>query len=152
MNNTLIYSFIMIAAGLGIPIMAALNGGLATKIQSPALAATILLSVGLFFAVTYLVITDGVPSTLYHKGTPWFFYFGGFFVIFYVLSITWVAPRFGVSNAISFVLLGQLIAMSLIDHFGLIGVQQHTLSIQRITGLTLMAAGVFMVLNKSPAI
>jgi len=39
----------MIAAGLGIPIMAALNGGLATKIQSPALAATILLSVGLFF-------------------------------------------------------------------------------------------------------
>jgi len=42
--------------------------------------------------------------------------------------------------------------MSLIDHFGLIGVQQHTLSIQRITGLTLMAAGVFMVLNKSPAI
>jgi transporter family-2 protein len=152
MNNTLVYSFVMIIAGLGIPIMAALNGGLGTKLESPALAATILFFVGLVIAVAYLLTTEGVPSKLYLPDTPWFFYFGGFFVMFYILSITWVAPRFGVSNAISFVLLGQLIAMSFIDHFGLIGVQQYTLSIQRIIGLILMAVGVFMVLNRAPDI
>jgi len=31
----------MLLAGLGIPIMAAFNGGLAAKLNSPALAATI---------------------------------------------------------------------------------------------------------------
>ena len=150
MNNTLLYSSVMIIAGLGIPIMAALNGGLGTKLQSPALAATILFSVGLFVAVIYLLATEGIPSKVYLPGTPWYFYFGGFFVMFYVLSITWVAPRFGVSNAVSFVLLGQLIAMSVIDHFGFIGAQQYTLTAQRVGGLLLMAVGVFMVLNKAP--
>ena len=150
MSNNLIYSSIMLAAGLGIPVMAALNGGLGTKLQSPALAATILFSVGLIIALANLVVTKGIPSALYLSDIPWYFYSGGFFVMFYILSITWVAPRFGVSNAVSFVLLGQLIAMSFIDHFGLMGSQQYTLSVQRTIGLLLMTAGVFMVLNKVP--
>ena len=69
--------------------------------------------------------------------------------MFYIISITWVAPRFGVANAVSFVLLGQLIAMSFIDHFGFFGAQQYTLNFKRIVGLVFMAAGVFMVLSKS---
>lgn len=150
MSNNLVYSSVMLAAGLGIPVMAALNGGLGTKLQSPALAATILFSVGLVIALAYLVITEGIPSALYLPDIPWYFYFGGFFVMFYILSITWVAPRFGVSNAVSFVLLGQLIAMSFIDHFGLMGSQQYSLSVQRAIGLLLMTVGVFMVLNKVP--
>ena len=70
--------------------------------------------------------------------------------MFYILSITWIAPHFGISNAVSFVLLGQLVAMSLIDHYGLLGATQYTLSSQRIIGLILMAVGVFMVLSKVP--
>ena len=138
----------MLLAGLGIPIMAALNGGLATKLSSPALAATILFSVALFVAIIYLIFTEGVPSMLYMGNTPWYFYSGGFFVTFYILSISWAAPRFGISNAVAFVLLGQLVAMTLIDHFGLIGAPRYTMNTQRIVGLVLMAVGVFLVLNK----
>ena len=152
MSNYLGYSLIMLVAGLGIPVMAALNGGLGSKLQSPALAATILFSVGLSVAIIYLLSTEGVPATLSLPNTPWYFYLGGFFVVFYILSITWVAPLFGVSNAVSFVLLGQLVAMSVIDHYGLLGTTQYTINIQRIMGLVLMAAGVFMVLSKSPEI
>lgn len=150
MNNTLTYSLVMLAAGLGIPVMAALNGGLGAKLESPALAATILFSVGLTVAVIYMLSTEGIPAEIYLPATPWYFYLGGFFVMFYILSITWVAPHFGVSNAVSFVLLGQLIAMSIIDHFGLLGATQNTLNSQRIIGLTLMAIGVVMVLSKAP--
>lgn len=139
----------MVVAGLGIPVMAALNGGLGARLQSPALAATILFSVGLVVATVYLLVSEGVPSKLYLPTTPWYFYFGGFFVMFYILSITWIAPRFGVSNAVAFVLLGQLIAMSFIDHFGLLGAPRYTLNAQRLAGLMLMAIGVFLVLNKS---
>ncbi|MBB5186095.1 transporter family-2 protein [Zhongshania antarctica] len=152
MSNTLIYSSVMLVAGLGIPVMAALNGGLGERLQSPAHAAAILFFIGLILATAYLLATVGLPANLFGTDTPRYLYFGGFFVVFYILSITWVAPRFGVSNAISFVLLGQLIAMTIIDHFGLLGVQKYAFGAQRGVGLVLMALGVFMVLNKTPKV
>jgi transporter family-2 protein len=149
MNNTIFYSSLMLLAGLGVPLMAALNGGLGSKLQNPALAATILFIVGLVVSMTYLLMVEGVPAQLYYSSIPWYFYFGGIFVMFYILSITWVAPRFGIANAISFVLLGQLVAMSLIDHYGFVGAIQNSLTPQRIIGLILMTAGVFMVVGRS---
>ena len=148
MNNTVFYSLIMLIAGIGIPTMAALNSGLGSKLQSPALASAILLTVGLLIALVYLFVTEGMPATLYQNGTPWYYYSGGFFVMFYIISITWIAPRFGISNAVAFVLLGQLIAMSTIDHFGLFGTQTYSIDLKRILGLVFMTIGVFLVLAK----
>jgi transporter family-2 protein len=139
----------MLTAGLGIPVMAALSGTLGAKLHSPALASTILIAIGLIMAATYLVATEGIPTKLYSSSIPWYFYFGGFFFVFYVLTITWIAPIYGVSNAVSFVLLGQLIAMTAIDHFGLMGAPQFTLNYQRAFGLVFMAIGIFMVVRKS---
>jgi len=150
MNNSLMYAFVMTIAGIGIPVMAALNGGLGVRLQSPPLAAVILFLIALLVAVAYWLVSEGLPSSFYHSGIPWYFYVGGFFVALYVLSITWVAPRFGVSSAVSFALLGQLIAISAIDHFGLMGTEQYSLNMQRLMGLVLMALGIFMVLNKTP--
>lgn len=149
MNNYIFYSIIMVIAGIGIPVMATLNGGLGAKLQSPTLAATILFFVGLVCAFAYLLLTEGLPGSVYPADTPIYYYFGGFFVLFYILTITWIAPRFGISNAIAFVLLGQLIAMSVIDHFGLMGAQRFSIDVQRMAGLVCMVFGVFLVLNKA---
>lgn len=148
MNTTFFYSSLMLVAGLGIPVMAALNGSLGVKLQSPALAAAILFSVGLLIAATYLIAVEGLPESIQMSQTPWYLYFGGLFVMFYILSITWVAPRFGVANAVSFVLLGQLIAMTIIDHYGFAGNIRYPADPQRILGLLIMAAGVFLVLSR----
>ncbi|MDK1285825.1 DMT family transporter [Pseudoalteromonas umbrosa] len=148
-HSITVYALIMFVAGLGIPVMAALNGGLGNKLQNTALAATILLFVGFCIALIYLFGSNGIPKSLFTKDTPWYFYLGGCFVMFYILTITWVAPRFGIANAITFVLLGQLVAMTLIDHFGFFGVTQFKLDIKRLAGLILMVAGIFLVLSKS---
>jgi len=42
------------------------------------------------------------------------------------------------------VLLGQLISAAAIDHFGLFGAQVSPLSMTRMGGIALMAAGVFV--------
>lgn len=63
---------------------------------------------------------------------------------FYVLSITWVAPRFGVGNAIFLVLLGQLVAAAVIDHFGLFGARIVILSPIWLLGLVMIAGGIFV--------
>ena len=142
------YAFLMLFAGMGIPIMAALNAGLGAKLQSPALAATILFLVGLIGSTIFLLVFEGVPSSGLNKEIPIYFYSGGLFVLFYVLSISWVARRFGIGNAISFVLLGQLLAMITVDQFGLMGAQQTSLTWQRIIGLVFMSIGVFLVVRK----
>lgn len=150
MNNSLIYSAVMLLAGIGIPTMAALNGGLGSRLLSSTLATAISLAVGFLAVAAYLVVTEDIPAKLYSSNTPLYYYFGGLCVAFYIISVTWIAPRFGVSNAIAFALLGQLIAMSAIDHFGLMGAQQSALGTQRAIGLAFMVVGVILVLNKVP--
>lgn len=151
MNNfhtPIFYALLMLAAGLGIPIMAALNSGLGTKIQSPALATSILFFVGGAVSLGYLFLSSGMPKLISEESIPFYFYLGGLFVLFYILSITWVAPKFGVGNAVSFVLLGQLMSMAVIDHYGLFGAQQHPMSMQRIVGLLFMAVGVVLAVRR----
>lgn len=149
MNNSLIYALFMLVAGIGIPTMATLNGGLGGKLLSTSLATTISLAVGFTAVTVYLLATEGMPDKIFHSDLPVYYYLGGLCIAFYVISVTWIAPRFGVSNAIAFALLGQLIAMSTIDHFGLLGAQQYSISTQRLLGLGLMSVGVFLVLDKA---
>jgi len=147
-QNTTFYAVLMLFAGIGIPVMAALNAGLGTRLQSPALAASILFLVGMIASVAYMLVFEGLPKTLLSVRTPFYFYLGGLFVVFYVLGITYVAPRFGIGNAVAFVLLGQLISMMTIDQFGLMGAPQTSITLQRLIGLVLMTVGVFLVVRK----
>lgn len=147
-QNTIYYAILMLFAGIGIPIMAALNAGLGAKLHSPSLAAAILFLVGMAASLGYMFVFEGVPKIFVGAQAPFYFYLGGLFVVVYVLGITWVAPRFGIGNAISFVLLGQLISMMTIDQFGLMGAPQTTITMQRLAGLAFMAVGVVMVVRK----
>lgn len=149
MPNSIIYSLLMLIAGIGIPVMAALNSGLGVKLGSSALATAVLFFVGFVISSTYLFKMEGFPTHIFQRNISWYFYMGGILVAFYILSVTWVSPRFGVGNAVSFVLLGQLIAISIIDHFGLFGAQQSTMDSSRAFGLVIMVAGVFMVIKRA---
>lgn len=148
LENPIFYVLLMCVAGFGIPVMAALNGGLGAKLGSPALATSILFIVGAVVSMTYLFFSGGIPYSPTEQSIPIVFYMGGLFVVFYILSITWVIPRFGVANSISLVLLGQLLSMTVINHFGLLGALQNSISSQRVGGLALMIVGVFLTVGR----
>jgi transporter family-2 protein len=148
MSNQLFYALLMLATGIGIPVMAALSSTLGTKYGSPAFAASVLFLVALSISVISLFAIEGGLKSLPKISLPFYFYLGGIFVAFYVLSVTWVAPKFGIGNAVAFVLLGQLISMAAIDQFGLLGAQMHTITLQRAIGLILMSAGVFLAVRR----
>jgi len=145
-NSFLAYALVMLLAGLGIPVMAALNGALGTRLQNPALATTILFAIGCALSIAYLFVSGNVPKAI--PRAPWHLFLGGVFVIFYVLSVTWIAPKFGVGNAIAFVLLGQLVSMAAIDHYALLGAQRNPIDTGRLVGLILMAVGVFFAVRR----
>jgi transporter family-2 protein len=136
-------ALMMIVVGMGIPVTAALNAGLGQHIDSPVAASAILFAVGLVMTALVLAFV-GLPSSGVFSGlSPWY-YAAALGVVFYVLSVTWSAPRIGVGNAIFFVLLGQLVAAALIDHFGLFGATRSELTAQRAVGLLVMAVGVYL--------
>jgi len=137
------YALIMLLAGFGIPILAALNASLGTRIGSPAAAATALFVVA-FLASLVVAILTGPQGFARMPAAPRYLFLAGLLVAFYVLSITFIAPHFGVGNAVFFVLLGQLISAAAIDHFGLFGAQVAPLGLARMGGIALMAAGVWL--------
>lgn len=142
--ETLRYGAIMMAAGVGIPILAALNARLGALIGAPAAAAAVLFAVALLGAVVVMVATGSTSALAQLPGQPRHLFLGGLLVCFYVLSVTWVAPRFGLGNAITCVLLGQLVSAAVIDQFGLMGAMVRQISPLRATGLGLMTLGVIL--------
>ena len=140
------YSFsasIMLAAGLGIPILASLNAALGQFIGSPVVAVIVLLGVAFLSICLISLTTNNFPMTKLIEA-PKHLFIAGFFVVFYMLSVTAIAPHFGIGNAIFFVLLGQLISAAFIDHFALSGSSGSALTLTRATGLALMSLGVWL--------
>ncbi len=135
-------ALIMLAAGIGIPVLAALNAALGQRLGSPVAAGVILFLVAL--ATTSIVFFFSGASLKGALSAPPHLFLAGTLVAFYVLTITWVAPTFGVGNAVFFVLIGQLISAALIDHYGLFGAVRHPLTLARASGIGVMAAGVFL--------
>ncbi len=137
------YALIMLAAGIGVPLLAALNAALGRNIGSPAAAALILFTVALICAAAVTLATG--PQALARAAqAPKHLFLGGALIAFYVLTITYIAPHFGLGNAVFFVLVGQLISAAAIDHFGLFGAQVSPLSLTRATGIAVMALGVWI--------
>ena len=142
-SHAFLLAVVMIIAGVGIPIMAALNAGLGTRLGNPIPAAFVLFLLAL--AVTaVLMFSNPLPSKDQVIAIPIHYYLGGLFVAFYILSITWIAPKIGLGNAIFLVLIGQLVAAIIIDHYGLLNASKTSVTAARIAGVGLMVAGIYL--------
>ena len=137
------YAAIMFLAGIGIPILAALNAALGRFIVSPIVAAAILFTIASLVAWA-LAFATGLNPLKTASQAPKHLFFAGVLIAFYVLSITFIAPKFGVGNAVFFVLLGQLVSAAAIDHFALFGAAQNSLNLVRASGIAVMALGVWI--------
>ncbi|KEJ89938.1 DMT family transporter [Sulfitobacter donghicola] len=137
------YAIIMILAGFGIPILAAMNAQLGGILGSPSAAASVLFVVAFSIAVVVTLIfsPQGYAQL---AAAPKHLFLAGVLIAFYLLSITYIAPHFGIGNAVFFVLLGQLFSAALIDHFGLFGAQVSPVSLTRAAGIGTMAIGVWL--------
>ena len=137
------FAIIMLIAGIGVPIMAAMTSSLGKHLNSPAAASAFAFFVAFCVALIALMVTDKsfvkqIPSA------PKYLFIAGTFIAFYVLSISFIAPQFGIGNAIFFVLLGQMLSAATIDHYGLLGAQINQLSITRALGIFTMVLGIWL--------
>ena len=134
------YAITMLAAGIGIPVLAAMNAALGRHLGAPMLAGAILLAVGFLTALVVTLIT-GPGAIVKLASAPRHLLLAGILVAFYVLSITAIAPKFGVGNAIFFVLIGQLLSAATIDHFGLFGAPIRPVNLLQLSGASILLGG-----------
>ena len=136
-------AIILFVAGAGIPLMAALNSGLGLRLGSPIPAAFVLFLLATTITAA-LMLTNPMPARSVISAVPMHYFLGGIFVAFYVLAMTWIAPKMGIGNAILMVLIGQLIASAVIDHYGLLNVSRSPASLTRLAGIALVILGVYL--------
>lgn len=139
-----VMAFVMLLTGIGIPVLAALNAGLGKSLDSPLAASAILFSVGCVASVIIALVFAGLPSREALAHAPVASYFSAFLMLFYLIAITFIAPRIGIGNAVFFVLLGQMISATLIDHYGLLGAIRMEVDAKRVAGVAIMAIGVYL--------
>ncbi|WEK46070.1 MAG: DMT family transporter [Candidatus Andeanibacterium colombiense] len=145
MNPTSSFTYVgvMLLAGMCIPVMAAMSGGIGVRVGNPSFAiATTFALAFVICAISAAII--GMPRLSQIVAIPPWLYLGGLCVAFYGLAITFVGPRFGLANAIFCVLVGQIVAAALIDHFGLFGTPQAKLDGTRLLGMAVMVGGLFL--------
>ncbi|MEM9222809.1 MAG: DMT family transporter [Pseudomonadota bacterium] len=138
-----LYTALALTAGIAVPIMAALNASLGVRMGSPFAAAAVLSFVALLACAVAYVISGGAPGGLRWPGAN-FGYAAGLLFTVYIASITFLAPRIGVANAVFLVLLGQLISSAIIDHFALFGAPQVPVTARRIVGILVMVVGIVL--------
>ena len=134
---------IMLLAGIGIPILATWNSALGGQLASAPAATFVLFTVG-FVLSGLIVAAVGLPPREAFSFERPHIYFAAVFMLFYALSVTWAGPKIGIGNAVFFVLLGQIVAATAIDHFGLWGAMKSSLTARRAAGIAIMALGVWL--------
>ena len=70
---------------------------------------------------------------------------GGFFGAVYIGIPILMFPRLGAALVIALIILGQMIAAMVFDHFGILGVPEHPITSVRLLGVLMLLAGVVLI-------
>jgi transporter family-2 protein len=139
-----------ITAGFGLALQVGMNAMLRRVLQSANAAALISFLVGTCALLALLVVTrPPMPGRETLAAVPLWAWFGGLFGAFYVAISTIVAAELGAASLLALALLGQLGMALLVDHFGWLGLPVNPVSWTRLSGVVLLAAGVWLVTRRA---
>ena len=138
-----VYLIIALAAGVALATQSAINTQLAKAMSGEAVIATFIsFAVGtivLFFIAWVKTELWGNLSTV--PSQPWWKLIGGILGAVVVFTTVLLAPKLGITAMLFFIIVGQLITATTIDHFGLIGMPIREVNITKFIGLIIVAFG-----------
>jgi transporter family-2 protein len=144
--NNFWFVILALAAGMMMPTQAAINNKLAGHVGNPILAALISFAVGTV-ALFFYVLATGIPVSDIAKatGAPPIAWLGGILGAFFVASAVVLVSKIDVALAFSLIVAGQMLITLVIDHFGLFGVAEKSISPLRVVGAALITIGVVLI-------
>lgn len=146
MNASIFVILLSLLAGMMIPFQSAMNAQLGKSLQSPYFAALTVFVIAAAGLIIYLFFDrQSIPNIHQWQAAPKWSFLGGILGGCYILLIVICAPKLGIGNVTILVLLGQVLSAVMIDHFGLLQSAVHHINWQRLSGVLLVIAGVYMV-------
>lgn len=141
MNN--LYLLLALATGAGVAVMAVLNARLGVLLGGPFWAAAAQFTVALSAVLAIALLTrQPAPATAGFGGAPWWVWAGGLFSATFIVVSILLTPRLGVALTLATIIVGQLTAALVVDHYGLFGASIIRVSLPRVLGVLLLLAGV----------
>jgi transporter family-2 protein len=142
------YYLLAFVAGMALSIQVGVNSTLRHGLGNPAMATLVSFLVGMVGLTLYLVLTRAsFPTRAAVASVPAWAWFGGLLGAFYVATTVVAGPRLGSAALLALVILGQLLAALVIDHYGWIGFPQHGITIVRVAGAVLLFGGVLLIVR-----
>jgi bacterial/archaeal transporter family-2 protein len=141
-----VWIFLACAAGACISLQAAANGSLRTHLNDIRWATFFSICGTILTAVlVMLAIRPSLPSAAALRSVPWWNWIGGPLGAVIVLSGAALAPKLGAASFIAAVVAGQLACSTMLDHFALMNLPWHPVSISRGLGVALVFTGVLLI-------
>ncbi|UCZ51413.1 DMT family transporter [Bacillus shivajii] len=141
------FLFIALIGGILAGSQASINGELGKRIGGFE-AAFVSFFIGTVF-LTLCMIFFGRGQVLQVFSLPKWQLVGGILGALFVASIIFSVPVTGAALAIFAAILGQILISLIIDHFGLFGMKRIPMNIERVLGVSLMAAGLLLIYRGS---
>lgn len=137
-----------LGAGCVMALQPGVNGKLASQCGHPLQASLISFGSG-FLAILLVgfVMRIGVPAPAKLQTLPLWAWGGGLLGTYMVTVSLLVAPRLGATRWLALVLAGQITLSLVLDHFGMIGYQQHSINWIRLSGVLLLIVGLVIVMR-----
>lgn len=134
-----------LVAGVLLAVQAPTNAILAKAGGSPVMAAFISFLIGSLALGAATLASSGRLFSPGLRQVPWYAWAGGLYGAVFVAVAAFAAPRIGVGALLTAAVAGQLAAAVLLDHYGLLGLARHPVTLTRIVGILLVFAGAWLV-------
>jgi len=142
----LVYTSIVLVVGFLLAVQGSINTQLTTFLKHPLQGALVNFMVGFVCLLALnVVFRTQIPDWQHVKLAPWHLFAGGMLGAIFVSSVIFFIPKIGVSTVLAASIAGQLIAASIIDHFGFFGLSSHPISAGRVAGILLLLGGIFLI-------
>ena len=149
MSGTLLNVFLFLlvfAAGVSVALQQVLNANLRVTLASPWWAGFASYVVGTVVMLIAGLVTGAPPQAQAAVArTPWLSWTGGIFGAFFIATAILMVPRLGAATFLALVVVGQMLAALVFDHYGLFGLPPHAATPARAAGVALLIAGVILV-------
>jgi len=141
-----LYLLLALVTGGGVAVMAVLNARLGALLGGPFWAAAAQFTVALSAVLGGALLTrQPAPLTAGIGGAPWWIWGGGIFSATFIVVSILLTPRLGVALTLATIIVGQLCAALVVDHYGLFGGNVIRISPARVLGVSLLLVGVALI-------
>ncbi len=141
--------YMVVAVGMGcfLALQAGVNGRLRVRAGDPVHAALLSSAIAAASLLIYsvAVVRRPWPDAGEMTSAPWWIWTGGLMGATYVVTSLVLITRLGAAVSFALIVVGQMLASLIMDHFGLLGLPRHEVNPWRVLGAIFLVTGVVLI-------